>query len=262
MLKGVTIGMVFGELTVERTDGFSPNGGSQSVAWLCRCTCGNIRRAAESELKRGRIVSCGCKSKSAKKKILGQQFGLWTVLAEAPFKGGRTHWFCRCECGTQKTVATIHLVRGASVSCGCDRPRGPSNPRYKHGSDPSLYGVWCNMIQRCDNPNSPGYQDYGGRGIKICSRWREDFCAFSMDIGSRPSRKHSIDRIDNNRGYEPGNCRWATSQQQMRNTRRNRLVEHDGKMVPLVVATEITGVNYGTARWRLDNGRSDEEALK
>lgn len=256
------IGYSFGELIVEQQSGFAPNGSSKVRAWLCRCSCGNTRRVAEPELKRGSVVSCGCKSRTAKKQILGQRFGMWTVIADAPKKSRRTQWICRCDCGAERSVLTIHLVRETSTSCGCDRPRGPESKHYKHGSDPALYGIWCNIIQRCENANNPNYKSYGGRGIGICARWRNDFAAFAADMGERPSKDHSIDRVDNDKGYDPGNCRWATPGQQMRNTRRNNLVVHEGKIIPLIEATEATGVNYGTAKWRLRNGRSFKEALK
>jgi len=191
------------------------------------------------------------------------RFGAWTVLSQGPNGvSRRTRWLCRCDCGTERLVSTIHLTRGTSKSCGCKRPRGAQSGRYKHGAArSSLHRIWCNIIQRCENPNNPAYADYGARGIAICEKWRNDFTAFAADMGPRPSPRHTIDRRENNRGYEPSNCRWATRTEQSRNRRNNRLVTLGEERIPLSEACERTGIPYGTAKWRLRNGRSDDEAL-
>jgi hypothetical protein len=120
--------------------------------------------------------------------------------------------------------------------------------------------MWMGMHARCNATTGENYRNYKARGISVCDRWK-DFSLFEADMGARPSDKHSIDRIDNSKGYEPGNCYWATSKQQMRNMRRNRLVEYGGRIMPLVEACELAGVNYGTAKWRLKNGKTIDEAL-
>lgn len=124
------------------------------------------------------------------------------------------------------------------------------------------YSVWQGMKYRCNNPNAPAYKNYGGRGIKICMRWSNSFHNFLSDMGERPTSKHTLDRIDNDKGYSPDNCRWATRAEQGRNTRANRLVTYNGQTKPLIEWSEITGVNYGTLRSRLDNGMSLEDAFR
>lgn len=113
------------------------------------------------------------------------------------------------------------------------------------------YGVWCRMIDRCYNPNIPSFSNYGGRGIIVCERWRHDFAAFLADVGPRPSPAHSIDRIDNDGNYEPGNVRWATKHQQMRNTRFNVVIEWRGEKRCLFEWAVILGINAYTLHARL-----------
>lgn len=193
----------------------------------------------------------------------GCRYGRWTVLEKAPHIGVRTAWRCRCDCGTTRVVSTNHLVSGKSGSCGCLKAEKCSKAHRSHGSSETLeYGIWCRMKRRCDNPNDQDWSRYGGRGIRVCARWIASFVAFRDDMGPRPSPSHSVDRIDVNGNYEPGNCRWATSKEQGRNTRRNRIVSYRGRQMTLVEAVEISGLNYGTVKWRLQNGRTDEEAFR
>lgn len=115
----------------------------------------------------------------------------------------------------------------------------------------SEYTIWAGMKSRCISKAPKVYRLYGARGIMVCERWRESFATFLADMGPRPSPKHSIDRIDNDGNYEPGNCRWATQSQQMRNTSQNHMVSIQGKKVPLVEAAEIVGINQNAALNRI-----------
>ena len=131
--------------------------------------------------------------------------------------------------------------------------------RNKHGctgADPKhpLFGVWNNMHQRCGNPNHPRYDHYGGRGITVCERWR-NFPAFLADMGARPSPKHSIEREDNNRGYEPDNCCWATKVEQQRNMRCNIMIEYNGEIKCLPEWADITGISKSTLSTRYYRGK-------
>lgn len=136
-------------------------------------------------------------------------------------------------------------------------------PAKTHGrSHDPIYYIWQLMLARCYSASRSNYHRYGGRGITVCARWRRSFEAFLADMGERPPGM-SLDRIDNNGNYEPGNCRWATRKQQARNTRANRLITHDGKTQTAMEWCEEYGLNFRTFTNRLDrDGRTVEEALK
>lgn len=119
------------------------------------------------------------------------------------------------------------------------------------GSRSTEYGIWQGMRQRCGNPNNPNYARYGGRGIRVCKEWQDSFANFLAHMGRRPSRDHSIDRIDNSKGYEPGNVRWATAAEQNRNCSRNIVIEHDGRAACLEDWAAELGVSPMTLKWRL-----------
>ena len=192
------------------------------------------------------------------KNLAGKTYGLLTVVALVKVENGRSYWLCKCECGNTKVIRGTNLQRGCAKSCGCAR-----HP-VKHG----MYGttehnIWSSLIQRCTNPNSQFYHNYGGRGIRVCARWRTSFEAFLEDMGPRPSKKHSIDRFPNNDGnYEPGNCRWATRKEQQRNKRTSRILRYKGLELPAVVMAEHCGVNYKRLMDRLYMGWSVEDAIE
>lgn len=137
-------------------------------------------------------------------------------------------------------------------------------PRRKcrHGfSDTPTYTAWLGMIDRCERPANKAWPDYGGRGIKVCARWRNGFPAFLEDMGKKPSKQYSIDRKDNDGNYEPGNCRWATSKEQNNNKRSNRLICARGETKTLTEWARISGRTAGTIWARLARGLSAEVAI-
>jgi hypothetical protein len=154
--------------------------------------------------------------------ILGERFGRLVVtelLATSP----RTRWRAACDCGNTWEGLGSQLTTGHTQSCGCSRADANRARQQTHGMrDTRVYAIWNAMRQRCTNPNQPHYERYGGRGITVCPEWLESFEKFYADMGDPPTDDHSIDRIENDRGYEPGNCRWATRVEQQANTRPRR----------------------------------------
>jgi hypothetical protein len=148
-------------------------------------------------------------------------FGMLTAIEPVGRQNGKVVWRCRCACGGETESTANNLRSGNSTNCGCVRRSGLSQRNTTHGlGKPPEYNSWANMVQRCHNPDHPKFHYYGGRGISVCSVWRESFPAFLAHIGPRPSPGHSIDRFpDNNGNYEPGNVRWATQKEQVANSR-------------------------------------------
>jgi hypothetical protein len=191
----------------------------------------------------------------------GERFGALVVIAEAErYRYGHRQYLCRCDCGACKPVIACFLLSGSQKSCGCQRLSNLQNHRANrttHGESPTgprpqaEYNTWSHMINRCENSSDEHYPNYGGRGIKVCERWRGSYQAFVADIGRRPSPRHSIDRFDVNGNYEPENCRWATNTEQCRNKRNNRVLEFRGERASVAEWAERMGLKYETLRSRL-----------
>jgi len=194
--------------------------------------------------------------------LTGQTFGRLTAVRRAEFPKQPTRWECECSCGTRKLIRADCLRRGVTVSCGCwNREQKIKHGAAFVGKKKPEYRIWKGMVGRCTSPGTTGYKDYGGRGIDVCAEWRESFQAFFDHVGKRPSSKHSLDRIDNNGNYEPGNVRWATPIEQARNKRTARFITHNGITKTLPEWAEDIGIMPATLRCRLKHGWPVERAL-
>lgn len=181
--------------------------------------------------------------------LTGMKFERLLVLA--PERADRSlKWICQCDCGEVKTVFGKHLKSGAIKSCGCFARDSLSARQRTHGQSKSrTYKIWSGIIYRCNNKSSSVYQDYGGRGIKVCKRWLS-FENFLADMGERPNGME-IDRIDNEGHYEPSNCRWATRTENCRNKRTTLTVEYQGVTKSLKEWAEDVQIKYTSLYHRI-----------
>lgn len=192
----------------------------------------------------------------------GLKYGKLTAIKRVDSDDKNSKWLCRCECGNYKAIYSCHLKSGAIKSCGC----GPTGrPKLAHGkADQRVYRIWKQMKQRCNNPKAEGYENYGGRGIKVCQEWEVSFPTFYADMGDPPEGT-TIDRIDVNKDYGPDNCKWSTWTEQHRNRRDNHNLEAFGKTMCLTAWSEKTKIPVSTLKNRMYRGLRKmtlEEAIK
>lgn len=197
--------------------------------------------------------------------VTGMKWGRLTALCkdvERTKETGSTYWKFACECGTITSVQLSGVRRGDSKSCGCyskEVARKMVIERcFKHGETGSKltaeFRTWMNMKNRTLNPKCQFYHRYGGRGIKVCSRWKSSYLNFLEDMGRRPSEIHRIERIDNDGDYEPSNCRWATHKEQSRNTSSNRWITINGVTKILQDWCSEFGITKEGVYYRLGKG--------
>ncbi len=192
--------------------------------------------------------------------MTGLRFGSIVVvgLSKRTNKSGSAYWKCICDCGREIETSGTEIRRGKVRTCGRKHPKNNGHGHTLKGKSPT-YRTWNNMHNRCRAPSCPSYYLYGGRGIRVCERWKS-FENFLADMGERPSGC-SIERIDHSLDYSPENCRWATSKEQSYNKRSNRLVDAFGVKKPLAQWAAEHNLRSHVIRWRIENGWSPEEAI-
>lgn len=201
----------------------------------CLCDCGRTKTVPEVYLRHGVTSSCGCLVQETSSRVgrakgdrvlPGEVFGRLTTVESRGYDSARKQiWLAKCECGAQTVVRVNNLRTGTTTSCGCFSRETVARRNTKHGLGalPEAQ-VWRDIKKRCLNPLDPSYPIYGGRGISVSPEWVGNFPQFLADVGRKPTKGATLDRIDNNRGCEPGNTRWTTMQAQQRNKRTNVVI--------------------------------------
>ena len=188
----------------------------------------------------------------------GKRYGRLVVLDRESniYNRHGVKWTCQCDCGQTISAYGHHLTQGGTQSCGClsteNRKTIIAQQNTKHG----MYGTpeyvtWVSMKTRCNNENHEWYHRYGGRGITVCKRWEESFENFYADMGPKPGPEYSIERDNNDIGYEPGNCRWATQSEQRSNTSSNVFFLYQGRKVTKTQLARELGITFDALDWRL-----------
>lgn len=206
--------------------------------------------------------------------LTGKKFGRWTVVRFVENRKAKLMWQCRCDCGTERLVHGGNLRKGLTISCGCHRNEVMSVIKRTHGASGykgkdrgPLYVTWSDIRRRCYTPSAINFQHYGGRGIKMCDRWKDGesgmtgYECFVADMGPKPSRRHTVERKDTNGDYGPSNCEWATRDAQARNKRNNRWVVFGGQRMIITDAIKASGIPPWTVHERLAAGWSEDRAL-
>lgn len=257
------IGRTFGRLTVIDFDRVDSRG---DVWLLCRCGCGNYKAIRKYSLLRGDTTSCGCRRREIED-LSGLRFGRLTTLDVAGRTNGRkTLWRCRCDCGAEIVVVSDSLKSGHTKSCGCLHSDIMREISTTHGhAGERIHSIWRGMKDRCNNPNRRMYKDYGERGIRVCPEWEEDFQEFynwSMDNGYADDL--TVDRINNDEGYSPNNCRWATNKEQANNKRSCRYITFNGVTHNIAEWAKLFDMPQDRLRQRINRGdmRDFEEYFK
>lgn len=261
------IGEKFGRLTVISIDMSETNSNSHKQKYICLCDCGNYTKVRYNNLIYEHTKSCGCLVDESHAKriedLTGRKFGRLTVLGiESSNNKQGVHWLCKCDCGNFAIVSASHLKNGHTKSCGCWLKENSRNINLSHGMAKSrIYTLWRAMKQRCTNPSVCNYYDYGGRGVTVCDEWMDFGNFYEWALANGYAENLSIDRIDNNAGYCPENCRWVDVKTQANNRRSNKIIEYNGERHTLSEWGSIVGIRAGTIGERLRRGWPIEKAL-
>ena len=194
--------------------------------------------------------------------MIGKRFGKWTVLRFSHQYDKYLYWECRCKCRKTRIIKENDLKSGCITFCRCKTAKNLQSRYDMHGkSSWPECKVWRGMKSRCNDKDNPNFVYYGGRGISVCKSWQKSFENFINDMGRRPSSDYSIDRIDNDGNYEPNNCRWATTAEQVNNRRNSRILAFDGKSLNVMQWSEITKTSYASIIERLNADWPIEQVL-
>ena len=258
------IGKVFGRLTVTSYAGMKKT----SRTWWCDCSCGSTNiQCSTNTLNTGHTQSCGCLAKEKRADgrrrastdvtdLIGERFNRLTVMKHT-FINNKTHWVCECSCGVEKTVSTYDLRSGSVQSCGCLHKDIVTT---HNKSNSRSYNAWASMKKRCNNPSHKSWDSYGGRGIVVCDRWLESFENFYADMGEPPEGM-SLERKNNDLGYSPDNCKWATLVEQQNNRRVNVFIEFEGEHLTVAQLARKYSIDVRLLRKRIQAGWNIYDAI-
>lgn len=257
-IKDIT-GQKLGRLTV-----IKPSHKNKAGLWFwdCLCDCGNRCTKNGQSLRTGHTQSCGKCPKF--KDITGERFGKLTVIKPShPDRWGVWYWLCKCDCGNEFCSRGVELRLGKASSCGCLTSEKLTAALTTHNlSHSRVYQIHANMLQRCNNPKSYSYKNYGGRGITVCEEWRtfEGFWGWAQYSGY--TDKLTIERINVNGNYGPENCTWIPLREQSKNTRATTHLTYNNETLSIAEWIKKTGISRGTLNYRLYVGKwSIEKAL-
>lgn len=194
--------------------------------------------------------------------LTNKKFHRLLVLNYSP-KNRREYWKCLCDCGIEKDIRKDHLLTGATKSCGCYSVENSTKVNTTHG----MYGTpeyksYHGMMERCFNKNNPRYPEWGGRGISVSEEWKSSFENFFADMGFKPDKTYSIERLDNDANYSKANCVWATSTEQNRNRSNTIFLEYKGIVKPLAEVAEILNIDYFALRLRYVRGDRGDKLFR
>jgi len=241
--------------------------------WLFKCDCGKEKVLPKGDVMSGHTKSCGCLNlellrarKNRFKDITGQKNGFLTAIKFIERKNKKTYYLFKCDCGVEKIINKADVLCGKISPCGHRAGQGKVT---HHMTGTRFYKIWKGIKDRCLNKKSDAYNDYGGRGIKICDRWANSFENFKKDLyenyllheKENGTKNTMIERIDNNGNYEPENIKWATRSEQNNNTRQNRRLLFNGSNKTITEWSKIKKIGRLTLSRRLGLGWTTEEAL-
>lgn len=209
--------------------------------WLFKCDCGKSIIAYKSDVLFGNKKSCGCDN-IKRKDIAGKKFNKLTAIKFSHMDENYCQfWLFKCDCGNEKIIKMRNVELGTTVSCTCHIRKLTT----KHGyTNNPVFNIWKKIKARCHDSNDQAYAYYGGRGLSMSEEWKDSFDTFVRDMGVRPSKNHSIDRIDNDIGYSKENCKWSTKHEQQMNRRNTIYVDYNGEKVKLFELCEKINVDY------------------